>query len=180
MFCSTRSRFHLCAKNRPWKENYIRSQGRKEGVAHTLQPNILIYKELIKYFKSKMASQFSHWWLVWEISVSLLPNFIFLLFFSSHWCHLESIVLLHFISVYAFITSKSPFQLLYPLRFFFFLLPSLFNFAFMSFSAPPASVSLEVLNQYLLTLFYRKASSEQFTHTHNAEYLYSNWLAILT
>ena len=73
MFCSARTRIHLRADNGPWKENYNQSRGRKEGTAHPLQPNILIYKESIKYLKSKVASQSARWWLDWGISVYLLP-----------------------------------------------------------------------------------------------------------
>lgn len=131
MFCSTRSRFHLCMQNRPWKENYNQPQGRKEGTAHIPQPNILIYKELIKYFKSKVASQFSHWWLVWEMSVSLLSVCsISPLAFSSHRVHVASLVQLS-LCLHCFPISS---QLLCLLRFFFFLPSPLFIFALLSSS----------------------------------------------
>lgn len=77
LLCFARTRLHLWADNRPWKENYNQSRGRKEGTAHALQPNILIYKESIKYLKSKVDSQSAHWWLDWGISVyfnSIFPS----------------------------------------------------------------------------------------------------------
>lgn len=99
LLCFARTRLHLCADNRPWKENYNQSRGREEGTAHALQPNILIYKESIKYLKSKVASQSAHWWLDWGISV----------YFNS---------LILFISgctsvCYVFISSLSSFSLLF-------------------------------------------------------------------
>lgn len=120
MFCSARTRIHLCADNRPWKENYNQSRGRREGTAHALKPNILIYKELIKYLKSKVASQSAHWWLDWGISVYLLPNYLSLTLFS--------ISLLLFISlstsfwfIYVFIASQSPLSSASPFFYFYFL-----------------------------------------------------------
>lgn len=86
MLCSTSTAIHLCADNRPWKENYNQSRGRKEGTAHPLQPNILIYKETIKYFKSKVASQPVHCdWIEEFLLIIFLPQIPPMLFsfFSS-------------------------------------------------------------------------------------------------
>lgn len=65
-----RTRIHLCADNKPWKENYNQTRGRKEATAHPLQSNILVHEELIKYLKSKVASQCDHWWLEQGICLS--------------------------------------------------------------------------------------------------------------
>lgn len=111
MFCSTSTRIHLCADNGHRKENYNQSPGRKEGTAHTLQPNIFIYKELIKYHQGKVASRFAIWWLDWGMCAYVLPNSIVPLllfhplmslrahpaaFISAHCCLLRLFCLPHF------------------------------------------------------------------------------------
>lgn len=143
MLCSTSTAIHLCADNRPWKENYNQSRGRKEGTAHPLQPNILIYKETIKYFKSKVASQPVHCdWIEEFLLIIFLPQIPPMLFsfFSS-----QSLNCPYFTTLVLF-----PVSLSLSLSFFLASLAPLlifFTFAFLSFSALPATVNFVVVNR---------------------------------
>ena len=152
MFCSARTRIHLRADNGPWKENYNQSRGRKEGTAHPLQPNILIYKESIKYLKSKVASQSARWWLDWGISVYLLPYSIPPVHFHiAPSFHLSVHFCFFFVFFYVFIISEPPPT---PLSLYFISCHSVlisFTLASLSFAAPPTSVNVVAVNRYSLT-----------------------------
>lgn len=171
MFCSARTRIHLRADNGPWKENYNQSRGRKEGTAHPLQPNILIYKESIKYLKSKVASQSARWWLDWGISVYLLPYSI---------PHVHSLGL--FISVCTSVSlCLHPCRIFpnssLPLFYFLSLCPRLFH---PCISVLPCSSNLcqsTSCKSILVNIVWPYSSSR---HAQSAEFLSTNWLAILT
>ena len=177
MFCSARTRIHLRADNGPWKENYNQSRGRKEGTAHPLQPNILIYKESIKYLKSKVASQSARWWLDWGISVYLLPYSIPPVHFhiapsfhlSVHFCFF-----LFFLCLHHFRTSPNSSL---PLFYFLSLCPHLFHPCISVLRCSSNLCQCSSCKSILVNIVWPYSSSRR---TWSAEFLSTNWLAILT
>lgn len=173
MFSSARTRIHLCADNRPWKENYNQSQGRKEGTAHALQPNILIYKETIKYFKSRVASRSVHWWLDCRISVYLLLHYL---------PHMR-LQLIFFIS-----SSTSPYpQSPTSFSLYFFLISHSLHYFHLCDSALVCSSNLcqfshheSILVNIVLPHSSFRAHAHTHTRMHAGQFLSTSWLAILT